>query len=144
MNVLRPVTATALALWLGVLACVLGCSQAVLASTPSRLQISESRAAVIHGDSGKLAGAAPCCHQHSGTSHRDKQGTQTLSCCPLDATLIQKQDAAAAKSAHPYELALILFVFNPSFQISATNEVNEPTVCPAGREVLLKTHALRI
>lgn len=144
MNVLRPVTATALALWLGVLACVLGCSQAVLASTPSRPQISESRAAINEGDSVKMAGTAPCCHHHSGTSDKNKQGPQTLSCCPLDATLIQKQDAASSKNAHPYAVALMLFIFNPSFQLSASNETNAPTVCHAGRDVLLKAHVLRI
>lgn len=144
MKALRPATATVLAFWLGVLACVLGCSQAVLALTLSRPQISESRAAVNDGDSGKVAGAAPCCHHHSGTSDKNKQGSQTLSCCPLDATLIQKQDVAASKSAHPYAVALMLFVFNPSFQLSASNGTNATTVCYPGRDVLLKIHVLRI
>jgi hypothetical protein len=123
---------------------VLGCSQAVRASTPSRPQISESTAAVDDGDSGKMAGAAPCCHHHSGTSDKNKQSPQTISCCPLDATLIQKQDPASPKSVHPDEFALMLVVFNPSFRLSATNQTNALTVWHAGRDVLLQAHVLRI
>jgi hypothetical protein len=144
MNSLRPATATLLALWLGVLACVLGCSQAVLATPPSRTQLSESRAAVNEGESGKVVDAPPCCHHHSGTSDKNKQGPQTLSCCPLDATLIQTQDPASSKGSHPYAVVLMLFVFNPSFQLSATNEATAPIVWHAGRDVLLQAHVLRI
>jgi hypothetical protein len=141
MNALRPFTATLLVLWLGFLACVLGCSQPVLASTPWRTQISHSSDAV--NNSGQLVDAAPCCHHHR-TSDKNKQGPQTLSCCPLDATLIQKQDSVSSKSVHPYIVVLMPFVFNPSVRLSAVNQTNATAPCPAGRDVLLKAHVLRI
>src|ERR1700733_1871573 len=120
MNALRPLTATVLAVWLGFLACLLGCAQPVLASTPSGSQISQSRAAGNEADS-KMGDAGSCCHHHHGTSDRNKQGLQTISCCPLDATLIQKQDPGSAKSGNVYAVVLMLFVLNPSFRLSATN-----------------------
>jgi len=138
MNALRPVTAALLAFWPGFLACVLGCAQPVLASTPSGTQIAEASAA------DKMADAGPCCHHHQGTSDKNKQGLQTISCCPLDATLIQKQDPASSKSGHPYAVVLILFVLNPSLRLSARHGINAPTVCHAGRVVLLQAHVLRI
>jgi hypothetical protein len=144
MNAVRPVTATLLAFWLGFLACVLGCAQPVLASTPSGPQISEARAAATEADSDKMADAGPCCHHHQGTSDKNKQGLQTISCCPLDATLIQKQDPASSKVGHPYAVVLILLVLNPSFQLSASDGINASAVCHAGRDVLLQAHVLRI
>jgi hypothetical protein len=144
MNALRPVTATLLAFWLGFLACVLGCAQPVLASTPSGPQISEASAIATQADSDKMGDAGPCCHHHQGTSDKNKQGLQTISCCPLDATLIQKQDPASSKSGHPYAVVLILFVLNPSLRLSACHRINALTVCHAGRDVLLQAHVLRI
>jgi hypothetical protein len=143
MNALRPLTATVLAFWLGFLACLLGCAQPVLASTPSSTQISQSRAVANEADS-KMGDAGSCCHHHHGTSDKNKQSLQTISCCPLDATLIQKQDAASARDGHSYAVVLMLFVLNPSFRLSAFNGINTPPVCHAGRDVLLQAHVLRI
>src|ERR1700693_2779126 len=98
MNALRPVTATALALWLGFLACVLGCAQPIVTSTLSHAQVSKPTA--DQGDGDKMAEAGSCCHHHHGTSDKSNHGLQTISCCPLDATLIQKEDPASPKSSH--------------------------------------------
>jgi len=144
MNALRPVTATVLAFWLGFLACVLGCAQPVLASTSSANQISDPGAVANEGDSGKMVDAGPCCHHRHGTSDNNKQGLQTISCCPLDATLIQKQDSPSLKNGHSYAVMLILLVLNPSFRFSASNGINTPTIWHAGRDVLLQAHVLRI
>jgi hypothetical protein len=143
MNTLRPLTATVLAFWLGFLACVLGCAQPILTSTPSRTQIVGSRTPANEADI-KMGDAGPCCHHHPETSDGNKPGVQTISCCPLDATLIQKQDPAAADSGHHYAVVLMIFVVNPSFRLSARNGVNTPPVGHAGRDVLLQTHVLRI
>ena len=137
MNVLRHLTATVLAFWLGFLACLLGCAQPVLASTPSNAEIFGSRTIANEADS-KMGDAGSCCHHHHGTSDGNKQSVQTISCCPLDATLIQKQDPGATNSV------LMIFVVNPSFRLSASNGINTPPVGHAGRDVLLQTHILRI
>ncbi len=143
MSVLRPVTATVLALWLGFLACVLGCSRSVLASTPASIQISDSKAAGNEAD-GNMGDAGSCCHHHHGTSDGTKQGVQTISCCPLDATLIQKQGPASPHTSHSYAVVLLVSVLNPSFRVSASNGVISPPICRAGRDVLLQIHFLRI
>ena len=137
MNVLRHLTATVLAFWLGFLACLLGCAQPVLASTPFNAEIFGSRTIANEADS-KMGDAGSCCHHHHGTSDGNKQSVQTISCCPLDATLIQKQDPGATNSV------LMIFVVNPSFRLSASNGINTPPVGHAGRDVLLQTHILRI
>jgi hypothetical protein len=143
MNALRSATATGLALWLGFLACVLGCAQPVLASTPTETQISQSRTAENKADS-KMGDAGSCCHHHHGSSDENKQGVQTISCCPLDVTLTQKQDLPSSKSGHHYVVVLLIFVLNPSFQLSASNGINAAPIGHAGRYVLLQTHVLRI
>jgi hypothetical protein len=143
MNVLRPLTATVLAFWLGFLACLLGCASPVLASTPSRTKIFKSRTPANEADR-KMDDAGSCCPHHRGTSDGDKRSVQTISCCPLDATLIQKQDRGAANSGHHYAVVLMNFVLNPSFRLSASNGINAPPVGYAGRDVLLQTHTLRI
>jgi hypothetical protein len=143
MNALRPLTATVLASWLGFLACVLGCAQPVLASGPSHTQIVESKTTANEADS-KMGDAGSCCHHHHRTSDGNKPGVQTISCCPLDATLIQKQDPGAANGGHHYAVVLMIIVLNPSFRLSASNGINTPSVGHAGRDVLLKTHILRI
>jgi hypothetical protein len=142
MNALRPLTATVLALWLGFLACLLGCAQ-VPASAPSDTQISQSRAAGDEADS-KMGDAGSCCHHHHGTSDGNKQGLQTISCCPLDATLIQKQDPASQKSDNHYAVVLMMFVLNPPFRLSASDGINTPPIGHTGRDVLLQAHVLRI
>ena len=143
MNVLRQLTATVLAFWLGFLACLLGCAPPVLASTPSRTEIFESRTMANEADS-KMDDAGSCCHHHHGTSDGNKQSVQTISCCPLDATLIQEQDPGAANSGHHYAVVLMIFLVNPSFRLSASNGINAPPVGHAGRDVLLQAHILRI
>ena len=142
MNVLRPLTATVLALWLGFLACLLGCAQPVLASGPSRTQILGPGTIANEADS-KMGEAGTCCHHHRGTPDGNKPAVQTISCCPLDATLIQK-DPGTTNSGHHYAVVLMIFVLNPSFRLSASNGINAPPVGHAGRDVLLQTHILRI
>ena len=143
MNVLRPLTASVLALWLGFLACLLGCARPILASTPSRTELVEFRTPANEAD-GKMDEAGSCCHHHHGTSDGNTPGVQTISCCPLDATLIQRQDLGSANSGHHYAVVLMIFVLNPSFRLSASNGINTQPVGHAGRDVLLQTHVLRI
>jgi hypothetical protein len=144
MNALRPATATVLALWLGFLACVLGCSQPVLASTPSQTQIAAPKLTINQSDTEKMADAGPCCH-HGHKSSDKNNLSLNISCCPLDATVIQKQDPASSKSSHPHAVALMPFIFTPSFQLVAGNGTNvAPVRHPAGRDVLLQIHGLRI
>jgi hypothetical protein len=143
MNALRPATATVLAFWLGFLACVLGCSQPVLASTPSQRQIAASTTTANQDDTSEMADAGSCCHHRDGTSDQNKQGLN-ISCCPLDATLIQKQDLGSAKTVYPSAVALVLVVVDPSSRFVTDDATNGPPLLHAGRDVLLQIHILRI
>ena len=147
MNTLRvrSLTATVLSIWLGFLACVLGCAlPAVGSETSSPARVFTSDTAANEDSNGKMADAGPCCHHGHGTSQKNKPGAQTVSCCPLDATLIQKQDPVSRLRGHWSVAVLLLLVFHPSFPLSASNGNNAPTVWHAGRDVLLQTHILRI
>lgn len=73
---LQHVTAIALSLWLGFLACVLGCVQPVLASASStQTAISQLKAAANEGDGDQMAGAGPCCHHSRGASDKKQRAT---------------------------------------------------------------------
>lgn len=103
MHVFRPrsLTANALSLWIGFLACVLGCAQPVLSSTKSaHAHLSEPESAAPGDANGTVGSEGPCCH-HTRGSQKNKQPAQTISCCPLDATLLQKQDPSRISAIFP-------------------------------------------
>ena len=91
-----------------------------------------------------MGDAGPCCHHGRGASSKNKPVAQTVSCCPLDATLMQKQDPVSRLRGHWSVVVLLLLAFHPSFPLSASDRENAPTVWHAGRDVLLQTHILRI
>jgi hypothetical protein len=142
---LRSLAATLLSSWLGFLACVLGCAQPVSASAPSTVtQVFEGKTAAKQEADGKMAEAGPCGHHGHGASGKNKQGSPSVSCCPLDATLIQKQTPVSPLRGYPFVVALMLLLGSPSFQLSAGKKTNAPTVWHRGRDVLLQVHVLRI
>jgi hypothetical protein len=142
---LRSLTAAGLSFWLGFLACVLGCALPALGSeTSPHAGVFALPIAANEDGNGEMADAGPCCHHGRGSSQKNKQGAQTVSCCPLDATLIQKQDPVSRLRGHWAVAVLLLLVFHPSFPLSAIKGKSAPTVWHAGRDVLLQTHILRI
>jgi hypothetical protein len=140
----RPLTATALSLWIGFLACVLGCAQPVLSSTThAHAQLSEPEPAA-RGDANSTVGSeGPCCH-HTRGSQKNKQPAQTISCCPLDATLLQKQDPVSHFRDFSSVLVVSLLQFHSSFELSALTATSDPPLWHTGRDLLLKTQILRI
>ena len=141
---LQPLAAIALSLWLGFLACVLGCTQPVLPFSPSTyIHISDRKTVANETSSGKMADAGPCCHSR-GTSEKNKQSVSTISCCPLDATLLQKQDPVSPLRIRSFVVVLMLFVLYPSRPLSASDAIHTPIVWHTGRDVLLQARVLRI
>ena len=142
---LKQMTASALSLWLGFLACVLGCAQPVFATVPStQAQLSELKAAANEDDSDRTAGGGSCCHHSSKTPDENSQGTSNSSCCHWDATLVQKQDPAP-----PLRTCFSVFVpplvaLHVSVPLPRSSEGIEPVPWHAGRDVLLQAHILRI
>lgn len=147
MHLLRPrsLTATALSLWIGFLACVLGCAQPVLSSTrPGHAHLLSEPESAAHGDAnGTVGSEGPCCH-HARGSQKNKQPAQTISCCPLDATLLQKQDPVSHLRDFSSLLIFTLLQFHSSLELSAATATNDPPLWHAGRDLLLQTHLLRI
>src|SRR5271170_3368967 len=138
---LRSVTATALSLWLGVVACLLGCAmpQTAHAGTPGA-QGSAAPCPTRHGD----ADESCCAHGHTPARNPDKSGHHRMSCCPTEAALVQKQSLAAPALAHPHVAPLTLPAFDSSSRSPANREPSPSAVGHAGREILLRVHLLRI
>ena|ERR1700719_790943 len=141
---LRSVTATALSLWLGVLACVLGCAKPS-AGSPSAPETQSSALSAAacpdrRGDVGE-----PCCrHGHNPADGSEKNDHHSISCCPTETALIQKQNVVPPASAHLYVAVLMLPDFHPSTFVSAHASANRSTLWHSGRDVLLQVHVLRI
>jgi len=139
---LKQVTAIALSLWLGCLACLLGCVQPVSASTPPTQRISELKA--NENDNDRMANSAPCCHHSGKTSEKNKQGSTNSSCCGLNATLTQKQDPISTSRTYLSVFVLSLLVPHSSVPLSPSTDKSAAIAWHAGRDLLLQTHILRI
>src|SRR5271169_538781 len=141
---LRSVTATALSLWLGVLACVLGCARPSAASPPApETQVSGVNAAPCT-DPSDDAGESCCRHGHNPASGSGKSQRHSLSCCPAETALIRKQNIAPPVLAHLYIAVLMLPNFHPSSFVSARASASPSTLWHSGRGTLLQVHVLRI
>jgi hypothetical protein len=142
---LKHVTAIALSLWLGFLACVLGCAQPLSATAQStHRQIFQLKAAANEDAHDRMADVGSCCHHGGKTPEKNRQGTTNVSCCPLDATLIQKQDPVPPLRTYFSVFVLPLLALHASDSLSESIETGAPIPWHAGRDVLLQVHILRI
>ena len=138
----RPVVSVALSCWLGFLACLLGCAQPALAAADCEQVPSGPNS----GPATSNGGASwPCCNHGSGPSDgQGKNRRSAASCCPLDATLIQKHDLISPLSAGTY-VAVPVSVSLSFPKLLLDSDENPPsTVWFAGRDILLQVHVLRI
>src|SRR5215468_200590 len=129
----RPIISIALSCWFGFLACLLGCAQPAIAATGCQ-QVQPNT-----GD------RSPCCHHgrnRSGGQHEN--GPRAASCCPLDATLIQKQDPSSPLRGSPHAAVPVSLGLCFASQLVANVELPPSTIWCAGRDILLQTHVLRI
>ena len=140
---LKQVTAIALSLWLGCLACVLGCVQPVSAFGPSTQRAPELKATANEDDTDRVADSSPCCRHSGKNSEKDKQSTNP-SCCGLNATLTQKQDPVPPLRSSLSVLVLSLLAPHSSVSLSVSTDTSAPIAWHLGRDVLLQAHILRI
>jgi hypothetical protein len=141
--VLRPqaLTATVLSIWIGFLACALGCAHPVSASTKhSAAQIAKANGTLCV-DANQADGESSCCTGH-GSPH-PSQKHHSIACCPLDATLIQKHDASSLIANHVHLAIFTLLISHLSTPLWTPVET-APIGWVEGRDVLLQTHILRI
>jgi hypothetical protein len=141
---LRSVTATALSLWLGVLACALGCAKPSAASASAPEAEVSGLSAAPCPDGGGDAGQPCCRHGHDPADGSEKNEHHSISCCPAETALIQKQNVVPPTSAHLYVTVLMLLDFHPSNFASANATPSPSTLWHSGRDILLRVHVLRV
>jgi hypothetical protein len=134
----RSMAAVALSLWMGALACLMGCALPVSASSHRQTAGLPSK---TNCDASNLGETEPCCHHGSSSSKKTKHDNR-ISCCVSDATVIQKQDPVSISRAE--SVAFVVVVFHPSIQLAATRRDNTLSVWQTGRDVLLQARILRI
>lgn len=115
----------------------IGMCSSCSASTKLAAQVKANQTLCVDDEAG---GESSCCTGH-GSSH-PSQKHHSVSCCPLDATLIQKHDASSLISYHVHLAVLTSLIAHPSTLWTPVEGV--PIVWVKGRDVLLQTHILRI
>ena len=136
-SIAKATAAIAISVWMGLLACLAGCLPAFARGASPQIS---GKCDVAKQD--QMANME-CCHRTDNPSHdKKKQSPENASCCPLDATLIQKGDAprlAAAASVH------VPFVdYHFALRQSSRRLESSQTIWHSGRDTLLETHLLRI
>jgi len=145
LHTMKAGLATALSLWLAVLACVMGCTLPVLANSQVDAASSTHQNSASH--SGLMADMENCHHSggNSSVPPDDKQPASNgaVSCCPLEITLTQKWDSAALRIAPAPDFALSSDFHLEITRFSSPAEF-APSISHNGRETLLESHLLRI
>jgi hypothetical protein len=136
---LRPVTAAALSLWLGVLACLLGCAKPTAATQRPAEQAMTSCPAG-EGD----AGDSCCQHGHDSQGRPDKGGHQAKSCCPTETALAERKNSPIVQPVSVDLEALAMPVADASSVVFISADAGGPTPWHAGRDILRRVHVLRI
>src|SRR5208282_4558800 len=129
---LRSMTATALSLWLGALACLLGCAKPSMAS-PMQGQHRET-SAVNCPERDSDAGDSCCKHGHNpNRSGKDEQ--HTTSCCPTETARIQKQNMARPTVTHLTAAVLALVDFEAATFVYGDAASGESVSWHEGRDI---------
>lgn len=144
-NSLRSVVAAGVSLWIGVLACVMGCALPMVAHVGGHDK-GCPQAGAAQSEASPMAGIENCPH-HSGSNVPGKSPGGSvpgrMSCCPPEVTVAPK-----AHYAVPAIVVVASFVVASPLQLSASwfSSFVEfvPSVIHRGRDTLLQTHLLRI
>jgi len=133
-SVLRSMTSVALAIWMAVLACLVGCGQ----------MFAQSHASADFSGTEQVAAEMPACHHsHSSTPiPQKKQDSSSVSCCLPDAISQKSNPSVPQVGAAEAPVPSVQFHV-PDAVCSVT--ANPPNVrSHRGRDTLLKTSLLRI
>ena len=134
----KSILGTALSLWLGVLACLVGCAPSAKAANSS----STRQPGVVNcPDSGSDAGDS-CCQHNPGSSGKNRR--HAMSCCPTETALTQKQNLISPDLTVVFTALLpLVHVFASSFTLDRSRE-NDVIRLQTGRDILQLVHVLRI
>ena len=138
----RAVVSTVLSCWFGFLACLLGCAQPTLAAPQCEsTHMPREHLAPASTDPGD---SLSCCnHGRSRSDGPSRNQHKTASCCPLDATLTQKQVSVTPVSAGALAVPPSSVLSSPN-PLATNREIPPTSNGHAGRDILLQTHILRI
>jgi hypothetical protein len=135
----RSVVATGLSLWLGLLACLLGCAKPSAAGSMAQ---SQSAGMSVCPERDSEVGDSCCQRGRSGGS--EKNSHQAKSCCPTETALAQKNGLAVAIPISIHIFALTLPRLDVSGFGSASENAGVPALWHNGRDILRQAHVLRI
>ena len=135
----KSIVATALSLWLGVLACLLGCASPAKAANSAAGQAGVVRCP----ESESEAGDSCCQHGHNpGSSEKNRH--HAMSCCPTETALTQKQNSILPDLTVVFVAVLALAHVEASpFHFDRAHE-NDAIPLQTGRDILKQAHVLRI
>jgi hypothetical protein len=149
----RAAVATAVSLWMAVLACLMGCTLPSLANC-GPLNVSTTNASSAPANSTDpsqtdlMAGMENCPHHSAGNApaqhndHRPVRGG-AMSCCPVEVTIASKPDIATLQI-----FPASSFVLQSHFSLATVRFRHPlefvPSLWHSGRDTLLATHLLRI
>ena len=135
---LRSATAIILSLWIGVLACLLGCAKPAVAGTRHS---SSELAANICPQGGREGGDSCCQHGHDDSG---KNSHYAKSCCPTETALTQRKSAPEPPTFFVHVDALALPGGDASIIVFTSADSNVPAPPHTGRDILRQVHVLRI
>lgn len=147
LHTMKVGLATALSMWIALLACVMGCTLPVLTNSHVADASSARENAANHSHSGLMADMENCHHSDSNSSappgDRKPASNGAVSCCPLQITVTQKWNAAALRIAPAPD-----FVLSSDFHFDSTRSSSPAkfaqSISHNGRDTLLQSRLLRI
>jgi hypothetical protein len=154
----KSAVATAVSLWMAVLACLMGCTIPSLANS-APLNVSATGSSLINASllSAKsagpsqpdlMAGMENCPHHSRGNApakHNDRKPVRggAMSCCPVEVTVASKPNIATLQISPAHS-----FVLRSHFSLAQVRLHHAVEFVSAlwhsGRDTLLETHLLRI
>lgn len=148
LHTTKTIMAVAVSLWMAGLACVMGCTQPALASSPTIVDASPSQKNSAHHSQSALTADMPNCHHSGDNSSLPRNGRKpasngAVSCCPLEITVVQKWTTVGLRTARMQEFALFSEFHFGVARFSGPSEFAQ-SIYHCGRDTLLETHLLRI
>jgi hypothetical protein len=144
----RAVLPTGVSLWMAVLACLMGCTVPILASSgPNKAPLArESSAEQNQADT--MADMPNCPHHSRGTVPAKPNGGKPvrgggMSCCPVEVTVTSKPDTITLDIAPANNFVLVSEFSQATIRIFNSAQF-VPPVWHSGRDKLLETQLLRI
>jgi hypothetical protein len=144
----RAAVATGLSLWLAVLACLVGCTVPIFASSGSINAASIQEKAGDQSQSALMANMGNCPHHSNGNAPAKPNDPKPIpggrmACCPVEVTVASKPDTAAQRIEPASD-----FVLESGFSLVTTRFFHSVEIVPpswhSGRDTLLETHLLRV